>query len=72
MPGSIWGRGDFGGGHGAAPSSRRTRTAPGVGGAPLTGTPPSAPSPCDKLQVGCQARLITEPLLLLPLMRPLG
>lgn len=65
----MWG---LWGGRGGAPSSRRTRTAPGGSGAPLAGNPPSVPSPCDKLQVGCQARLITEPLLLLPLMRPLG
>lgn len=49
----------------------RTKMAFGSSSAPFTGNP-SARSLCDIMQVGSQARLITESLLLLLLMRPLG
>lgn len=49
----------------------RRRAAFGSSSAPFAGNP-SARSLCDIMQVGCQAKLITESLLLLLLMRPLG
>lgn len=53
------------GGPGGTSSSRSISLQGGPGD-------PTEPSPCDTMQAGCQARLITEPPPLLPLMRPLG